>query len=63
MEVQLIIANCTTFSIDKLSFLRQKLSDKKNYRSGTVNSNMINSKFYLIQSFFEILARILSFHV
>ena len=33
------------------------------YRSGTVNSNTVNSKFHLIQSFFEILARILSFHV
>ena len=31
---------------------------KLNYRSGTVNS-----KFHLIQSFFEILARILSFNV
>ena len=34
-----------------------------NYRSGTVNSNTVNSKFHLIRSFFEILARILSFHV
>ena len=33
------------------------------YRSGTVNSNTVNSKFHLIRSFFEILARILSFHV
>ena len=33
------------------------------YRSGTVNSNKVNSKFHLIRSFFEILARILSFHV
>ena len=33
------------------------------YRSGTVNSNTVNSKFHLIGSFFEILARILSFHV
>ena len=33
------------------------------YRSRTVNSNTVNSKFHLIQSFFEILARILSFHV
>ena len=33
------------------------------YRSGTLNSNMVNSKFHLIRSFFEILARILSFHV
>ena len=34
-----------------------------NYRSGTLNSNTVNSKFHLIRSFFEILARILSFHV
>ena len=33
------------------------------YRSGTPNSNTVNSKFHLIRSFFEILARILSFHV
>ena len=29
------------------------------YRSGTLNSNTVNSKFHLIQNFFEILARIL----
>ena len=33
------------------------------YRSGTLNSNKVNSKFHLIRSFFQILARILSFHV
>ena len=33
------------------------------YRSGTVNSNTINSKFHLIRSLFEIFARFLSFHV
>ena len=33
------------------------------YRSGTLNSNTVNSKFHLIRSFFQILARILSFHV
>ena len=32
------------------------------YRSGTVNSNTVNSKFHLIRSFFEYLARFLSFH-
>ena len=36
---------------------------KLNYRSGTLNSNTVNSKFHLIRSFFEILATILSFHV
>ena len=33
------------------------------YRLGTVNSNTVNSKFHLIQSFFEIFATFLSFHV
>ena len=33
------------------------------YRSGTVNSNTVNSKYHLIRSFFEIFARFLSFHV
>ena len=32
-------------------------------RSGTLNSNTVNSKFHLIRSFFEIFARFLSFHV
>ena len=32
-------------------------------RSGTLNSNTVNSKFHLIRSFFEIFARLLSFHV
>ena len=33
------------------------------YRSRTVNSNTVNSKFHLIRSLLEILATILSFHV
>ena len=33
------------------------------YRSGMVNSNTVNSKFHLIRSYCEYLARILSFHV
>ena len=33
------------------------------YRSGTVNSNTVNSKFHLIRSCCEYLARFLSFHV
>ena len=33
------------------------------YRSGMLNSNTVNSKFHLIQSFFEIFARFLLFHV
>ena len=37
--------------------------DQAYYRSGTLNSNTVNSKFHLIQSFFEIFTRFLSFHV
>ena len=33
------------------------------YRSGTVNSNTVNSKFHIIRSYCEYLARILSIHV
>ena len=33
------------------------------YRSGTVNSNTVNSKFHLVRSFFGIFARFLLFHV
>ena len=33
------------------------------FRSRMVNANTVNSKFHLIRSFFEYLARILSFHV
>ena len=33
------------------------------YRSGMFNSNTVNSKFHFIQSFFEIFARFLPFHV
>ena len=33
------------------------------YRSGTVNSNTVNSKFHLIRSYCKYLATILSFHV
>ena len=32
------------------------------YRSGTVNSNTVNSKFHLIRSYCKYLAKILSFH-
>ena len=35
----------------------------QHYRSGTVNSNTVNSKFHLIRSCCEYLARFLSFHV
>ena len=33
------------------------------YRSGTANSNTVNSKFHLIRSFNQDFARFLSFHV
>ena len=33
------------------------------YRSGTVNSKTVNSKYHLIQCFFEIFAKFLSYHV
>ena len=42
--------------------MRNKLNQMK-YRSGTLNSNTVNSKFHLIRSFFEIFARFLLFHV
>ena len=41
----------------------EKSSNEFDYRSGTVNSNTVNSKFHLIRSYCEYLARILSFHV
>ena len=45
------------------NFVACEHSFTKYYRSGTLNSNMVNSKFHLIRSFFEIFARFLSFHV
>ena len=48
-----------SFQIELVSFYLFLLQ----YRSGMVNSNMVNSKFHLIQSYCEYLARILSFHV
>ena len=41
----------------------RKKSAEKSYRSETLNSSMVNSKFHLIRSFCEIFARFLSFHV
>ena len=40
-----------------------RISTNNNCRSGTVNSNTVNSKFHLIRSFCEIFARFLSFNV
>ena len=42
---------------------RKGHSCQEQYRSGTVNSNTVNLKFHLIQSYCDYLARILSFHV
>ena len=55
----------TVFSMQKGYQLiyTEECSEFTWYRLGTVNSNMVNSKFHLIQSFFEIFARFLSFHV
>ena len=43
--------------------LQIKWKFELNYRSGMVNSNMVNLKFHLIRSFFEIFATLLLFHV
>ena len=45
------------------SYCKHELDLLMEYRSGTVNSKTVNSKFHLIRSFFEIFARFLSFHV
>ena len=45
---------------DILSSVTNKIIDTTVYRSGTLNSNMVNSKYHLIRSFFEIFARFLS---
>ena len=54
------LTNSGIFEVVK--FVHQVLAFRT-YRSETLNSNTVNSKFHLIRSFFEILARILSFHV
>ena len=43
-----------------LSLIHSHIITETYYRSGTVNSNMVNSKFHLIRSYFEYLARIIS---
>ena len=57
-----------SMSSDRLQALYKPLYHNQsdhvsNYRSGTVNSNMVNSKFHLIRSCCQYLARFLSFHV
>ena len=49
-------------SLDGFTHLTFDAIDHR-YGSGTVNSNTVNSKFHLIQSFFEIFATFLLFHV
>ena len=54
---------CSIVDLDctKLFFSwAQKSCYETVYRSGTVNSNTVNSKFHLIRSFFEIFAN--SYH-
>ena len=48
---------------DHLSHIAASVIINCIYRSGTVNSNTITSKFHLIRTCFEIFARFLSFHV
>ena len=43
--------------------IRLNAASYLHYRSVTVNSNTVNSKFHLIRRFCEIFARLLSFHV
>ena len=52
----------TIFKIDDRVVLHTA-KEFQYYRSGTVNSNAVNSKFHLIRSYCEYLARILSFNV
>ena len=42
------------FPVSKKSLLTFSWHQKLNYRSGTVNSNTVNSKFHLIRSYCEI---------
>ena len=58
-----LIRTCLFYKsiFDLMTFIH--LKDYNEYRSGTDNSNTVNSKFHLIQSFFEIFARFLSFYV
>ena len=63
-----IIMDLSSFQPDFTSTISSKTIGNKDgykvyYRSGTVYSNMVNSKFHLIQSFFEIFTKFLSFHV
>ena len=46
-----------------LKYPIRKMNLLDDYRSGTVNSNTVNSKFHLIRSYCKYLATILSFHV
>ena len=60
---QLIIGfRSLNVNVQRLALFEQNIN-KSYYRSGTVNSNTVNSKFHLIRSCCEYLARFLSFHV
>ena len=56
--------DCPCVNLDRTHFLQiQDLLQKEQYRSSTANSNTVNSKFHLIRSLDEDLARFLLFHV
>ena len=55
--------SCTAYFPPVCYFGEYHLLPPVCYRSGTVNSNTVNSKFHLIRSYCKYLARILSFHV
>ena len=55
--------SCIKFIRSNLNIFSTNLDTGYSYRSGTVNSNTVNSKFHLIRSFCEIFARFLLFHV
>ena len=55
-------SKCSFFR-GEIDYLGHKDRQPMRYRSGTVNSNTVNSKFHLIRSYCDYLARILSFHV
>ena len=52
-----------TFTLRESKSIFNCMNGLRVYRLGTVNLNTVNSKFYLIQSFFEIFARFLSVHI
>ena len=53
----------TVLIVKESNTSERNIGNYYNYRSEMVNLNTVNSKFHLIQSFLEYLARFLSFHV